>query len=79
MAETSWGVYSLTLLIGSLQGVLIAQLLFFARANRAANRALALLIIAVVLLITPYTLGFAGFFVCRLWCSHVISRIYVTR
>ena len=69
MAEISWGVYSVTLLIGSLQGVLIAQLLFFARANRAANRALALLIVAVVLLITPYTLGFAGFFDRYKWLN----------
>lgn len=69
MAEISWGVYSVTLLIGSLQGALIAQLLFFARANRAANRALALLILAVVLLITPYTLGFAGFFDRYKWLN----------
>ena len=62
MSGISWGTYSITLLIGSLQGLILCCLLLSVKMNRAANRALAVFIFAVVLQITPYTLGFAGFY-----------------
>jgi AraC-like DNA-binding protein len=67
--DIHWGRYSVTLFIGSLQGIGIAIVLFGATRNRAANRALALLIAAVVLRITPYTLGFAGYFAHYQWLN----------
>lgn len=58
----SFGVMSITLLLGAMQGVVLAGLLLVARRNRAANRYLALLILAVAALITPFIIGFAGFY-----------------
>lgn len=58
----SFGPMSITLLIGAVQGVVLAALLLCARHNRAANRYLALLIIAVAALITPFIIGYAGFY-----------------
>jgi AraC-like DNA-binding protein len=69
MSGISWGVYSITLLIGSVQGLFLACLLLSAKLNRSANRALAFFLLGVVLLITPYTLGFAGFFDSFRWLN----------
>ena len=64
-----FGVLSITLLVGTLQGLVLAVLLWRAPANRAANRWLALLILAVAALITPYIIGFAGFYDAWPWLS----------
>ncbi|MBN6110209.1 helix-turn-helix domain-containing protein [Xanthomonas bonasiae] len=53
-------MWSTILLLGSLHGVLGAVLLSLAPANRRANRCLAALLLVVVALVTPYTLGYAG-------------------
>ena len=63
------GPMSITLLICALQGVLLAGLLLRARRNTEANRWLALLIIAVAALITPYIIGYAGFYDKWPWLS----------
>jgi AraC-like DNA-binding protein len=65
----AFGPMSVTLLLCSVQGLLLAALLWRSRFNRAAGRWLALLIIAVVALITPYTIGFAGFYERWPWLS----------
>ena len=57
-----FGPMSITLLICALQGLLLAGLLLNARRNKAANRWLALLIVAVAALMTPYIIGYAGFY-----------------
>lgn len=57
-----FGVLSITLLVGTAQGLVLAAMLWRSAANRAANRWLALLILAVAALITPYIIGFAGFY-----------------
>ena len=64
-----FGMWSTILLLGSAHGVLVALLLLRARHNRAANRCLAALLVAVVLLITPYTIGYAGFYDAYPWLS----------
>jgi AraC-like DNA-binding protein len=56
------GVLSTTLLVGTAQGLVLALILWRAPSNRAANRWLALLILGVAALITPYIIGFAGFY-----------------
>lgn len=65
----SFGPLSLTLLFGSLQGLILACLLFTVPTNKGANRFLALLIMAVASMITPYTIGFAGFYDAYPWLS----------
>lgn len=65
----AFGPMSITLLICAVQGLLLAALLWRGRINRAANRLLALLIISVVALITPYIIGFAGFYDKWPWLS----------
>ena len=57
-----FGVLSITLLVGTAQGLVLALMLWRSGGNRAANRWLALLILAVAALITPYIIGFAGFY-----------------
>jgi AraC-like DNA-binding protein len=64
-----FGPMSITLLICAMQGVLLAILLCRTEANRAANRWLALLILAVVALMTPYIIGYAGFYDKWPWLS----------
>lgn len=61
-AMITFGPMSITLLLGAMQGVVLAGLLLVARRNRAANRYLALLIVAVAALITPFIIGYAGFY-----------------
>ncbi|CAD0357999.1 hypothetical protein NCPPB940_42450 [Xanthomonas hortorum pv. taraxaci] len=60
MSSIKFGMWSTILLLGSAHGVLGAALLLLAPVNRLANRCLAALLLVVVALITPYTLGYAG-------------------
>jgi AraC-like DNA-binding protein len=69
-----FGVLSITLLIGCVQGLVLAGLLWRVPANRTANRWLALLIVAVALLIVPYIIGFAGFYDAWPWLSFAPFR-----
>lgn len=64
-----FGPMSITLLICAMQGMLLAGLLLRSRRNRIANRWLALLILAVVALITPFIIGYAGFYDRWPWLS----------
>lgn len=64
-----FGPMSVTLLICALQGLLLAGLLLNARRNTAANRWLSLLIVAVAALMTPYIIGYAGFYERWPWLS----------
>ena len=64
-----FGPMSITLLICAMQGLLLAGLLLRSRQNRVANRWLALLILAVVALITPFIIGYAGFYDRWPWLS----------
>ena len=64
-----FGVLSITLLVGTAQGLVLALMLWRAPGNRTANRWLALLIVAVAALITPYIIGFAGFYDRWHWLS----------
>lgn len=63
------GPMSITLLICALQGVILAGLLLRTRRNTQANRWLALLILGVVAMITPYIIGYAGFYDAWPWLS----------
>ncbi len=65
----SFGPMSITLLLCAVQGLVLAALLLVARKNREANRFLALLIIAMALLITPFIIGYAGFYDTWPWLS----------
>ncbi|WP_303794327.1 helix-turn-helix transcriptional regulator [Sandarakinorhabdus limnophila] len=60
-----FGVLSISLLVGTAQGLVLALMLWRA----PANRWLALLILAVSALITPYIIGFAGFYDRWPWLS----------
>lgn len=64
-----FGPMSITLLICAVQGLVLAGLLLRARRNRDANRYLALLIVAVAALMTPYIIGYAGFYDKWPWLS----------
>jgi AraC-like DNA-binding protein len=64
-----FGTLSITLLLCAVQGLVLAVLLFRATRNRAANRCLALLIILFAALITPYIIGYAGFYDTWPWLS----------
>ncbi|OYZ13907.1 MAG: hypothetical protein B7Y35_08755 [Sphingomonadales bacterium 28-64-96] len=64
-----FGVLSISLAVGTAQGLVLALMLWRAPANRAANRWLALLIVVVAALITPYIIGFAGFYDRWPWLS----------
>lgn len=56
------GRLSAVLLVGAVQGTVLALLLLQDTVNRAANRWLALLILAFVSLTVPYIIGYAGFY-----------------
>lgn len=64
-----FGMWSTLLLLGSLHGLVVAALLSAARRNRVANRFLAALLVGVVLMITPYTIGYAGFYDAYPWLT----------
>lgn len=57
-----FGPMSITLLLCAGQGLLLAWLLFRSKRNRSANRYLAVLILGVAALMTPYIIGYAGFY-----------------
>lgn len=64
-----FGPMSITLLVGALQGLALAVALLRVERNRVANRALAALIVAFALFLTPYIIGFAGFYDAWPWLS----------
>jgi AraC-like DNA-binding protein len=64
-----FGMWSTLLLVGSLHGLVIASLLVAAPRNRTSNRFLAALLCGVVLMITPYTIGYAGFYDAYPWLT----------
>lgn len=66
-----FGSMSITLLIGAMYGVLFATLLSFGKANRIANRFLALLLIVIALRLFPYIIGYAGFYDAYPWLSYL--------
>lgn len=70
MADIRLGSWSTTLLLASLHGLAMAVLLTSQTANRQANRCLAALLLVVVLLITPYTIGYAGFYDAWPWLTY---------
>ena len=57
------------MLIGALQGAVVAALLAARRTNRQANAVLAVLLIVFVLRLVPYIIGFAGFYEVYPWLS----------
>lgn len=57
-----FGPMSITLLLCATQSLVLAWLLFRGKRNQSANRYLGLLILAVAALITPYIIGYAGFY-----------------
>ena len=65
----SFGPMSISLLLCAFQGSVLAGLLFRTQRNQAANRCLAFFIIAFVALITPYIIGYAGFYDKWPWLS----------
>lgn len=69
VAMIKFGAWSVTLALGSLHGLTMAALLWRARRNVAANRWLAALLAIFVLMITPYTIGYAGFYDAYPWLT----------
>lgn len=65
----SFGTLSISLLLLAGQSVVLAGLLWIAPDNRVANRFLGLLIFAIALMVTPYIIGFAGFYDTYPWLS----------
>lgn len=63
------GPYSLLLLIGAANGVLLALPLLRAKVNRTANRLLAALILIAALRLVPYVLGYAGAYDAHRWLT----------
>jgi AraC-like DNA-binding protein len=70
MTNVKLGTWSTILLLGSLHGMVVAVALLSAKRNRSANRCLAALLLGVVLLITPYTIGYAGFYDAWPWLTY---------
>lgn len=62
-------IRSISLLLGAFQALVLALLLAAARRNAAANRLLAALLAVMVLRITPYIIGFAGFYDAYPWLT----------
>ena len=60
---------SISLLLGAFQALVLAVLLAAARRNAAANRLLSALLAVIVLRITPYIIGFAGFYDAYPWLT----------
>lgn len=60
---------SISLLLGAFQALVLAMLLIASRRNAAANRLLAALLVVIVLRITPYIIGFAGFYDAYPWLT----------
>lgn len=64
-----FGSMSIVLLVGALYGVLVAAMLWWSAKNRLANRFLALLILVIVARLTPYIIGYAGYYDVYPWLS----------
>ncbi len=64
-----FGTWSTFLALGSVHGLLVACLLLVGKSNTVANRFLAGLLIGTVLMITPYTIGYAGFYDAYPWLT----------
>lgn len=64
-----FGAMSIILLLGALYGVLVAAMLWWSARNRLANRFLALLILVIVARLTPYIIGYAGYYDAYPWLS----------
>lgn len=62
-----YGPMSIVLMLGAIQGVVVAAILFFSRSNREANRFLAGLIFLLTLKLVPYIIGYAGFYDAYPW------------
>ncbi len=60
---------SIVLLIGAVHGLVVAGALLAVKQNAVANRFLAALLVVFALRITPYIIGFAGFFDAYPWLS----------
>jgi len=65
----AFGPWSLTLALASIHGLVVAGLLLRTTRNRLANRCLAALLVLCVLQITPYTIGYAGFYDAWPWLT----------
>lgn len=64
-----FGPMSIALLLCAAQGLVLAGLLFRSKRNPSANCYLAVLIFAVVALLVPYIIGYAGFYDRWPWLS----------
>jgi AraC-like DNA-binding protein len=64
-----FGAWSTFLALGSMHGLIVAGLLLAAKRSMVANRFLASLLIGAVLMITPYTIGYAGFYDAYPWLT----------
>lgn len=62
-----FGPMSIVLLLGAVQGLVVASVILFSRSNRDANRFLAGLIILLTLKLVPYIIGYAGFYDAYPW------------
>jgi AraC-like DNA-binding protein len=65
----SFGILSISLLMLAGQSVVLGIVLLGARENKIANRFLAALILAIASMVTPYIIGFAGFYDVYPWLS----------
>ncbi|MES2902534.1 MAG: helix-turn-helix transcriptional regulator [Pseudomonadota bacterium] len=65
-----FGSMSIVLLLAALYGVMRAVMLCCAPVNRAANRILAALILALALYTFPYIVGYAGYYDAYPWLSY---------
>ena len=63
------GPYSLLLLLGAANGVLLAVPLLRAQVNRTANRVLAALILIAAIRLMPYVIGYAGAYDAYRWLT----------
>ncbi len=69
VALIHFGWYSLVLLFGALNGIVVAAMLLARAENRVANRVLAGLMLAFVLRLVPFVIGYAGFYDAYPWLS----------
>lgn len=69
LPDLTFGWRTASLLLASIQMLLLSVALWHPLLNRAANRTLAWLLIVLVGVVTPYTIGFAGFYDRYPWLS----------
>lgn len=65
----SFNIFSLSLLAGLTPALILAALLLCAPRNRPANRFLSALIVCIAIYVTPYIIGFAGFYDVYPWLN----------